>query len=81
MLKIDFTEKAIDEKYQQLIEHLSGLTKKKLLVGYLKSLALVQNDIERIARVKKQGAQLASYDTVVQNCLELSGYLWMGQKA
>jgi hypothetical protein len=40
MLKIDFTEKAIDEMYQQFMEHPSGLTKKKLHVVYLKALGL-----------------------------------------
>jgi len=50
MLKIDFTEKAIDEVYQQFMEHPSGLTKKKLHVVYLKALGLSHKEIERIAR-------------------------------
>jgi transposase len=50
MLKIDFTEKAIDEVYQQFMEHPSGLTKKKLHVVYLKALGLAHKKIERIAR-------------------------------
>ncbi len=37
MLKIDFTEKAIDEMYEQFMEHPSGLIKKKLHVVYLKA--------------------------------------------
>ncbi len=51
MLKIDFTEKAIDEVYQQFMEHPSGLTKKKLHVVYLKALGLSHKEIERIARI------------------------------
>jgi len=35
MLKIDFTEKTIDQVYQQFMEHPSGVTKKKLHVVYL----------------------------------------------
>ncbi|MFI3184852.1 MAG: hypothetical protein QX198_02595 [Methylococcaceae bacterium] len=50
MLKIDFTEKAIDEVYQQFMEIPSGLIKKKLHVVYLKALGLAHNEIERIAR-------------------------------
>ncbi|MBL6987365.1 MAG: hypothetical protein ISR72_10080, partial [Methylobacter sp.] len=50
MIKIDFTEKAIDEVYQQFMEHPSGLTKKKLHVVYLKALGLSHKEIERIAR-------------------------------
>ncbi len=50
MLKIDFTEKAIDEVYRQFMEHPSGLIKKKLHVVYLKALGLAHNEIERIAR-------------------------------
>ena len=37
MLKIDFTEKAIDEVYRQFMEHPSGPIKKKLHVVYLKA--------------------------------------------
>src|SRR5665647_766774 len=40
MLKIDFTEKAIDDVYQQFMEHPSGVTKKKLHVVYLKALGV-----------------------------------------
>ncbi len=50
MLKIEFTEKAIDEVYQQFMEHPSGVTKKKLHVVYLKALGLSHKEIERIAR-------------------------------
>ena len=50
MLKIDFTEKTIDQVYQQFMEHPSGVTKKKLHVVYLKALGLAHQDIERIAR-------------------------------
>ncbi len=50
MLKIDFTEKAINDVYQQFMEHPSGLTKKKLHVVYLKALGLAHNEIERVAR-------------------------------
>ena len=50
MLKIDFTEKAIDEVYQQFMEHPSRLAKKKLHVVYLKALGFAHKDIERIAR-------------------------------
>src|SRR5665811_801978 len=50
MLKIDFTEKAIDDVYQQFMEHPSGVTKKKLHVVYLKALGLPHKEIERIAR-------------------------------
>ena len=50
MLKIDFTEKAIDELYRQFMEHPSGPIKKKLHVVYLKAQGLAHNEIERIAR-------------------------------
>ncbi len=50
MLKIDFTEKTIDEVYQQFMEYPSGLTKKKRHVVYLKALGLSHKEIERIAR-------------------------------
>jgi transposase len=50
MLKIDFTEKNIDEVYQQFMDHPSGVTKKKLHVLYLKALGLAHKEIERIAR-------------------------------
>ncbi len=50
MLKIDFTEKTIDQVYQQFMEHPSGVTKKKLHVVYLKALGFAHKDIERIAR-------------------------------
>jgi hypothetical protein len=50
MLKIDFTEKAIDEVYQQFMAHPSTPTKKKLHVIYLKALGLAHKNIERIAR-------------------------------
>ena len=50
MLKIDFTEKAIDEVYEKFMEHPSGLIKKKLHVVYLKAQGLAHKDIERIAR-------------------------------
>ncbi len=50
MLKIDFTEKTIDQVYQQFMEHTSGVTKKKLHVVYLKALGLAHKVIERIAR-------------------------------
>lgn len=50
MLKIDFTEEAIDEVYQQFMEHPSGSTKKKLHVVYLKALGFSHKEIERIAR-------------------------------
>jgi hypothetical protein len=50
MLKIDFTKKAIDDVYQQFMEHPSGVTKKKLHVVYLKALGLAHKEIERIAR-------------------------------
>ncbi len=45
MLKIDFTEKAIDEVYRQFMEHPSGLIKKKLHVVYLKAVGLAHNEI------------------------------------
>jgi hypothetical protein len=50
MLKIDFTEKALDEVYEQFMEHPSGLIKKKLHVVYLKAQGLAHKEIERIAR-------------------------------
>jgi transposase len=50
MLKIDFTEKAIDEVYEKFMEHPSGLIKKKLHVVYLKAQGLAHKEIERIAR-------------------------------
>ena len=50
MLKIDFTEQAIDEVYQQFMDHPSGVAKKKLHVVYLKALGFAHKDIERIAR-------------------------------
>jgi len=50
MLKIDFTEKALDEVYKQFMEHPSGLIKKKLHVVYLKAQGLAHKEIERIAR-------------------------------
>ena len=50
MLKIDFTEKTIDQVCQQFMEHPSGVTKKKLHVLYLKALGLAHKDIECIAR-------------------------------
>ena len=50
MLKIDFTEKAIADLYQQFMEQPSGPTRKKLHVVYLKALGLAHKDIERIAR-------------------------------
>jgi hypothetical protein len=40
MLKIDFTEKAIDEVYEKFMEHPSVLIKKKLHVVYLKAQGL-----------------------------------------
>ena len=54
MLKIDFTEKAIDDVYQQFMEQSSGPTKKKLHVVYLKALGFTHKDIERIARINDQ---------------------------
>ena len=64
MLKIDFTEKAIDEVYQQFMEHPSGLAKKKLHVVYLKALGLAHKDIERIARTSADSVTryLKDYD-------------------
>lgn len=64
MLKIDFTEKAIDDVYQQFMEHPSGLTKKKLHVVYLKALGLAHNEIERIARTSADSVTryLKDYD-------------------
>ena len=50
MLKIDFTEKTIDQVYQQFMGHPSGVTKKKQHVLYLKTLGLAHKGIERIAR-------------------------------
>ena len=50
MLKIDFTEKAIDEVYRQFMEHPSGPIKKKPHVVYLKAQGLAHKEIERIAR-------------------------------
>ena len=50
MLKIDFTEKAIDEVYRQFMEHPSGPIKKKMHVVYLKAQGLAHKEIERIAR-------------------------------
>ena len=50
MLKIDFTEKAIDEVYRQFMELPSGPIKKKLHVVYLKAQGLAHKEIERIAR-------------------------------
>ena len=50
MLKIDFTEKAIDEVYRQFMEHPSGPIKKKLHVVYLKAQGLAHKEIEHIAR-------------------------------
>jgi hypothetical protein len=36
MLKIDFTEKALDEVYEQFMEHPSGLIKKNCMSYILK---------------------------------------------
>ena len=49
MLEIDFTEQAIDEVYQQFMNHPSGVAKKKLHVIYLKALGFAHKDIGRIA--------------------------------
>jgi len=64
MLKIDFTEKAIDDVYQQFMEHPSGVTKKKLHVVYLKALGLAHKEIERIARTSADSVTryLKDYD-------------------
>lgn len=50
MLKIEFTEAAIEQVYQQFMEHPSGSAKQKLHVVYLKALGLAHQEIERIAR-------------------------------
>ena len=47
MLKIDFTEKAIDELYRQFMEHPQD-TLRKLPVVYLKAQGLAHKEIERI---------------------------------
>ena len=64
MLKIDFTEKTIDQVYQQFMEHPSGVTKKKLHVVYLKALGLSHKEIERIARTSADSVTryLKEYD-------------------
>ncbi|WP_340124558.1 hypothetical protein, partial [Methylobacter svalbardensis] len=64
MLKVDFTEKAIDDVYQQFMGHPSGLTKKKLHVVYLKTLGLSHKEIERIARTSADSVTryLKDYD-------------------
>ena len=49
MLKIDFTEKAIDDVYQQFMDQPSGLAKKKLHVVYLKAVGLAHKEIEQPA--------------------------------
>src|SRR5574341_65363 len=51
MLKLDFTEKEIEQLYRLFMEHPSGAAKKKLHVVYLKALGLPHQDIIRIARV------------------------------
>lgn len=51
MLKLDFTEKDIEQLYRLFMEHPSGAAKKKLHVVYLKALGLSHQDIVRIARV------------------------------
>jgi len=40
MLKLNFTEKDIDQLYRQFMEHPSGHAKKKLHLVYLKALGL-----------------------------------------
>jgi len=64
MLKINFTEKAIDDVYQQFMAHPSGVTKKKLHVVYLKALGLSHKEIERIARTSADSVTryLKEYD-------------------
>ena len=64
MLKINFTEKAIDDVYHQFMEHPSGLTRKKLHVVYLKALGLPHKEIERIARTRADSVTryLQDYD-------------------
>ena len=53
MLKLDFTEKEIEQIYRQFMSHPSGPVKKKLHVVYLKSLGLPHHEIVRIARVSE----------------------------
>ena len=64
MLKINFTEKAIDDVYQQFMGHPSGLIKKKLHVVYLKALGLAHKEIEHIARTSADSVTryLKDYD-------------------
>jgi len=64
MLKIDFTPKAIDDVYQQFMEHPSGPAKKKLHVVYLKSQGLPHQEIGRIARTSADSVTryLKDYD-------------------
>jgi len=64
MLKIDFTQKAIDDVYQQFMEHPSGPAKKKRHVVYLKALGLAHQEIERIARTRADSVTryLKDYD-------------------
>jgi transposase len=64
MLKIDFSENAIDEIYQQFMDHPSGAAKKKLHVVYLKALGLPHHEIERIARTSADSVTryLKEYD-------------------
>ena len=69
MLKIDFTEKAIDEVYEQFMEHPSGLIKKKLHVVYLKAQGVAHKEIERIARTSADYNGQLKQDTLLSRFL------------
>ena len=59
MLKIKFTEAEVEQLYQQFMEHLSGMVKKKLHVIYLKLLGLPHYEIARIAQIS--GDRVTAY--------------------